>query len=557
MPSEASSSDLPIKVLPKITVFGVGGAGLNAVNNMILSQIEDVRFVVANTDCQSLSNSLAENKIQLGAKCTKGLGAGARPEVGKQAAEEALDAIKRELTDTDLLFIATGMGGGTGTGASPVIAKLAQDMGILTVAIATKPFAFEGKKRLETAQSGITELEKLVNALMVIDNQKLEQNNISMAENFAIADSVLRHAVYSIVDILIKSGFINRDFADVRTVLSATGRVVIGYGEDTDARLAAEKAIHNYVLENDSIYGAKNVLINISGSRNILKSSDIQDAVNRVKEETNNENDMISGVVFDETLGDKIRVSVIAAGIDNKLVKVNEDLEKNDAKSVKSIVEDERNQNQEMKISSDDIDCSNIKHDTFEENVGNEIEAPVFAKHIDEEDISTSNDLQVDVEDIPYIGVDIVSNFTDKSKTDDKKKKMVFGERQLIENKYIDNAGNDSMADDANNDVVKEGVFYIENEYSANLQSQKDLEIKHTKTRRKNINTNDNFCEKQLGLFDERRAPQKKSFIGRVLNAFNTSSFTVYEDKDSFSNDNDENDDFFSTPAIIRNKKLA
>ena len=230
MPSEASSGDLPIKVLPKITVFGVGGAGLNAVNNMILSQIDDVRFVVANTDCQSLSNSLAENKIQLGAKCTKGLGAGAKPEVGKQAAEEALDIIKRELTDTDLLFIATGMGGGTGTGASPVIAKLAQDMGILTVAIATKPFAFEGKRRLETARAGITELESFVNALMVIDNQKLEQNNISMAENFAIADSVLRHAVYSIVDILIKSGFINRDFADVRTVLSATGRVVIGYG---------------------------------------------------------------------------------------------------------------------------------------------------------------------------------------------------------------------------------------------------------------------------------------------------------------------------------------
>lgn len=428
MSCDASSSDLPIKVLPKITVFGVGGAGLNAVNNMILSQIDDVRFVVANTDCQSLSNSLAENKIQLGAKCTKGLGAGARPEVGKQAAEEALDVIKRELTDTDLLFIATGMGGGTGTGASPVIAKLAQDMGILTVAITTKPFAFEGRRRLETAQGGIAELEKLVNALMVIDNQKLEQNNISMAENFAIADGVLRHAVYSIVDILIKSGFINRDFADVRTVLSATGRVVIGYGEDVDASLAAEKAIHNYVLENDSIYGAKNVLINISGSRNVLKSSDIQDAVSRVKQETNNENDIISGVVFDETLGEKIRVSVIAAGIDNKQVKTEEVAVQNNV--LMDDAEEKNNQDDVSKISFDDV-LSNNTNDIDNADYAKEIEAPIFAKHIDEVDILPNSDLQVDVEDIPYVGVDIVSNFIDRDKREDKKKKNSFWRKTI------------------------------------------------------------------------------------------------------------------------------
>lgn len=554
MPSEASSGDLPIKVLPKITVFGVGGAGLNAVNNMILSQIDDVRFVVANTDCQSLSNSLAENKIQLGAKCTKGLGAGAKPEVGKQAAEEALDIIKRELTDTDLLFIATGMGGGTGTGASPVIAKLAQDMGILTVAIATKPFAFEGKRRLETARAGITELESFVNALMVIDNQKLEQNNISMAENFAIADSVLRHAVYSIVDILIKSGFINRDFADVRTVLSANGRVVIGYGEDNDARLAAEKAIHNYVLENDSIYGAKNVLINISGSRNILKSSDIQDAVNRVKEETNNDNDIISGVVFDETLGDKIRVSVIAAGIDNTMIKTNQDINVNDKDNVDFSNEKEQQQNEGNNDVFSNANNADIQFNSFEDGSSNEIEAPVFAKHIDEDDILPNSELQVDVENIPYIGVDIVSNFVDKNKTEEKKK-MVSGKKQLIEN---DNIDDDNNAYNQSSDGVKDGVFYIEQE-ELEHNNKRNAEIKEERKRRKNINTataNEEY-KQQVGLFDERKMPQKKSFIGRVLNAFNTSSFTIYEDKDSFLNDEDESDEFFSTPAIVRNKKLA
>ena len=547
MSCDASSSDLPIKVLPKITVFGVGGAGLNAVNNMILSQIDDVRFVVANTDCQSLSNSLAENKIQLGAKCTKGLGAGARPEVGKQAAEEALDVIKRELTDTDLLFIATGMGGGTGTGASPVIAKLAQDMGILTVAITTKPFAFEGRRRLETAQGGIAELEKLVNALMVIDNQKLEQNNISMAENFAIADGVLRHAVYSIVDILIKSGFINRDFADVRTVLSATGRVVIGYGEDVDASLAAEKAIHNYVLENDSIYGAKNVLINISGSRNVLKSSDIQDAVSRVKQETNNENDIISGVVFDETLGEKIRVSVIAAGIDNKQVKTEEVAVQNNV--LMDDAEEKNNQDDVSKISFDDV-LSNNTNDIDNADYAKEIEAPIFAKHIDEVDILPNSDLQVDVEDIPYVGVDIVSNFIDRDKREDKKKKIVFGEKPLI-----DEQSDAITANNQDGGCVREGVFYIDKD-EVDGDNKKQM---HTRKTRKNVNTANHHFDKQtqMGLFDERQVPQKRSFFGRVLNAFNTSSFTIYEDKDGFINDNEEGDDFFSTPAIIRNKKLA
>lgn len=545
----ASSDDLPIKVLPKITVFGVGGAGLNAVNNMILSQIDDVRFVVANTDCQSLSNSLAENKIQLGIKCTKGLGAGAKPEVGKQAAEEVLDTIKRELTDTDLLFIATGMGGGTGTGASPVIAKLAQDMGILTVAIATKPFAFEGKRRLETAQGGIEELEKFVNALMVIDNQKLEQNNISMAENFAIADSVLRHAVYSIVDILIKSGFINRDFADVRTVLSVTGRVVIGYGEDTDASLAAEKAIHNYVLENDSIYGAKNVLINISGSRNILKSSDIQDAVNRVKQETENENDIISGVVFDETLGEKIRVSVIAAGINNSTL-----LEQKDGKNTE--IDKANSKDNKEKIMFDEKVFADTQHETVlsdDDNYYKELKNPVFAKHIDEGDIDMNNDLQIDVEDIPYTGIDIVSNFISKNHCNDKKKKKISEDSKELIND--ENSSNITNAQSGN--TVKDGVFFVEQESISNNHRQSNIANNSGEQVKRRANAKkDNTVQPQASLFDE-KMQQKKSFLCRVLTAFNTSSFTLHESKDNFSNEINDSDDFLSTPAIIRNKQLV
>ena len=390
---------------------------------------------------------------------------------------------------------------------------------------------------------------------MVIDNQKLEQNNISMAENFAIADSVLRHAVYSIVDILIKSGFINRDFADVRTVLSANGRVVIGYGEDNDARLAAEKAIHNYVLENDSIYGAKNVLINISGSRNILKSSDIQDAVNRVKEETNNDNDIISGVVFDETLGDKIRVSVIAAGIDSNITKINNSVNINDDNNVNITDEKEKPQYQsEDRQHFDDVDYNNTQINSFEADTASEIEAPVFAKHIDEDDIVPNSELQVDVDDIPYIGVDIVSNFVDKNKTEERKKKMAFGKKQLIENDNIDNNNNHAYNQ---SNSVKEGVFYVEQE-DMEHNNGKSIDAKGEKKRKKHINANiDNENQQQISLFDGRKMPQKKSFIGRVLNAFNTSSFTIYEDKDSFLNDDDGSDEFFSTPAIVRNKKLA
>ena len=406
MPSEIGVNDIPTNVLPKISVFGVGGAGINAINNMILSQLDNVKFVVANTDCQSLMNSLAETKIQLGAKCTKGLGAGSNPEVGRQAAEEASEAIKRELAGIDMLFIATGMGGGTGTGASPVIAKMAKDMGILTIAIAIKPFLLEGKRRMETANEGVANLEQIVDTLIVIENQKLmEMNNVSMFENYAIADGILRQAVYCVVSILIKQGFINRDFADIKTVLSSAGRAVIGYGEDVDPRIATDLAIHNQVLENNSIKGAKNILLNISGNRN-LKPADIEDVVNKVRDEAkvsaNDEPNIIFGIVFDEELGNNTRVSVIAAGVECSQSEPNNNNEEQNEPSEHVIT----NQNEQQEIEVKKIDD------------------PVFSRPLDEDDLENDESFNLMAEDIPHPNdsTDLFQN--EFFQTSEEKKKM-------------------------------------------------------------------------------------------------------------------------------------
>ena len=432
MPSDINSNgDLPANVLPKIMVLGVGGAGVNVVDAMIVSQLEAVKFVVANTDCQSLVKSLADTKIQLGAKCTKGLGAGSNPDIGKQAAEEAIDLIKRELSDTDMLFIATGMGGGTGTGASPVIAKIARDMGVLTVAIAIKPFAYEGKKRMETANKGIAEIEKLVDTLIIIENEKVASlNNVSLAENYTIVNNILRHAVCCVVDILTKTGYVNRDFADVRTVLASCGRAVIGYGEDTDPCVAIDTAIHNPILTNCSINGAKNILVNITGNRN-LKSTDIQAIIDKIYEEAKTEPNIIPGIIFDEAVGDNIRVSIIAAGVET----INtETAEKNNT-------DKQAIHNQTANKTTENNELHNVKP----------VDSPVFARKIDENDIVAEFD-GFNVEEIPINLNDNVVNFTPNAEKnqqmDDKKKKI----------SKTDNNVSNSLFDDTTK-KHKEGIF--------------------------------------------------------------------------------------------------
>ncbi|MEQ9143752.1 MAG: cell division protein FtsZ [Parvibaculaceae bacterium] len=306
---------------PRITVFGVGGAGGNAVNNMIDSGLEGVEFVVANTDAQSLTMSSAERRIQLGEAITQGLGAGSRPEVGCAAAEEALAEISENLEDSHMVFITAGMGGGTGTGGAPVIARTAREKGILTVGVVTKPFQFEGARRAKIAEEGIHELSQYVDTLIVIPNQNLfriANERTTFAEAFAMADQVLHSGVAGITDLMVKPGLINLDFADVRTVMNEMGKAMMGTGEaegEKRAVDAAEAAISNPLLDEVSMKGARGVLINITGGMD-MTLYEVDEAANRIRSEVDPDANIIVGSTFDSSLDGRMRVSVVATGID-------------------------------------------------------------------------------------------------------------------------------------------------------------------------------------------------------------------------------------------------
>lgn len=307
---------------PVITVIGVGGAGGNAVNNMISSGLQGAKFFVTNTDAQALDFSLAENKIQLGMHTTRGLGAGASPDVGAAAAEESADEIISFLEGSNMVFITAGMGGGTGTGAAPVIARLAQEMGILTVGVVTKPFSFEGAHRMRTADSGIMELQKYVDTLIVIPNQNLfriANERTTFADAFKMADDVLHNGVRSVTDLMIMPGLINLDYADIKAVMSEMGKAMMGTGESSGEKRAieaAERAIANPLLEHHSMQGAKGVLINITGGPD-MTLFEVDEAANRIRKEIGeNDANIIFGSTFNPDLEGIIRVSVVATGID-------------------------------------------------------------------------------------------------------------------------------------------------------------------------------------------------------------------------------------------------
>ena len=306
---------------PRITVVGVGGAGGNAVNNMIRANLEGVNFVVCNTDAQALEQSLGERKIQLGVGITRGLGAGSRPDVGRAAAEEALDEILDHINSSHMVFITAGMGGGTGTGAAPVIAQAAREQGILTVGVVTKPFQFEGTQRMQIADAGIEELQEYVDTLLIIPNQNLfrvANEKTTFADAFKMADDVLHSGVRGVTDLMIMPGLINLDFADIRTVMSEMGKAMMGTGEaegDKRAIDAAEAAISNPLLDDVTMKGARCVLINITGG-NDMTLFEVDEAANRIREEVYSEALIIFGSTFDESLSGKMRVSMVATGID-------------------------------------------------------------------------------------------------------------------------------------------------------------------------------------------------------------------------------------------------
>ena len=307
---------------PRITVIGVGGGGGNAISNMMAKNLEGVDFVVANTDAQALALSPATRKIQLGLEITQGLGAGARPEIGKMAAEEAKEDIEKELADSNMVFITAGMGGGTGSGAAPVVAKIAKEKGILTVGVVTKPFAFEGKKRMENAESALENFIKEVDSIIVIPNQNLfriADKNTTLKDAFVKADEVLYDGVRSITDLMIMPGLINLDFADVKRIMEDKGKAIMGTGEaegEDRARVAAEQALSNPILDDCSMKGAKGVLINITGGSDITLM-EIDEAVNIIREEVDEDAEIIFGSSYDDSLSGRIRVSIVVTGIDD------------------------------------------------------------------------------------------------------------------------------------------------------------------------------------------------------------------------------------------------
>ncbi len=306
---------------PRITVFGVGGAGGNAVNNMIEKQLEGVDFVVANTDAQALQQSMAQSRVQLGVKVTEGLGAGARATVGAAAAEESIEQIVDHLAGAHMCFITAGMGGGTGTGAAPIIAQAARELGVLTVGVVTKPFQFEGAKRMRQAEDGVESLQKVVDTLIIIPNQnlfRLANEKTTFTEAFSMADDVLYQGVKGVTDLMVRPGLINLDFADVRAVMDEMGKAMMGTGEaegEDRAIQAAEKAIANPLLDEISLKGAKGVLINITGGHD-LTLFELDEAANRIREEVDQDANIIVGSTLDDGMAGMMRVSVVATGID-------------------------------------------------------------------------------------------------------------------------------------------------------------------------------------------------------------------------------------------------
>jgi cell division protein FtsZ len=575
--NDLSFSSLQADLLkPKITIFGVGGAGGNAINNMIRSNLEGVEFVAANTDAQSISNSLAKNKIQLGLKTTRGLGAGSFPDRGRASAEENIDEIQQFLDGANMVFIAAGMGGGTGTGAAPVIAKLARERDILTVGVVTKPFHFEGKYRMETADAGIDELKKYVDTLIVIPNQNLfriANEHTTFESAFKMADDVLHAGVRGITDLITMPGLVNLDFADIRTIMTKMGKAMMGTGEatgDNRALDACEAAISNPLLDNISIKGAKGVLVNMTGGPDMtLFEADI--AVNAIKKEVDPNANIIFGSAFNENMKGKIRISVVATGIDIEEFKreIKNDIGRDNARNDRN---SEQNEASRFKINLDgkeknsdknyfdpgvaqvnlgdeieEINQDNFsakrsyivqENNQFEDNIDNEesdaIQKPInlsnkslnFFENDDFYDESIADDDAQDQENIEPIAKEVEhkkkSTNSKSSKTKSKKESgfNLFGFMNSSKTKITD-------LDDEDENIIE-----------ANM-------AKHSKSKSYgHLNEINNHSNHDKSKSKSDAEMKRKQFFGE----------TIFDDNVNNSGDNFE-DDIVNVPAFLRRKK--
>ena len=412
--------DIEPNLHPQITVLGVGGSGGNAVNNMMKANLEGVDFVIANTDSQSLQISNCKKKIQLGIKSTRGLGAGMRPDIGRQAAEESINEISEKLEGSHMLFIAAGMGGGTGTGAAPVIAKLAREKGILTVGVVTKPFHFEGSQRMKLADKGLDELQGYVDTLLIIPNQNLfriANEKTTFSDAFKMADDVLYNGVRGVTDLMVQPGLINLDFSDVKTVMSEMGKAMMGTGYASGegrAVKAAEAAIANPLIDDVSLKGAKGLIINITGGNDITLY-EVDEAANRIKQEVDESANIIYGTTCDENLDDLVRVSIVATGIDANQISSPKPLENpTNTSSIDSSVyfekSDIRHQIEDHEVALDlknenDLNLSSQEIEEYKENsdennnISEEsLTSNLSYKHDNEDNLSSDYQLKEEIE---------------------------------------------------------------------------------------------------------------------------------------------------------------
>ena len=469
-----SIPDVGPNLRPQITVLGIGGSGGNAVNNMMNSNLEGVEFLIANTDAQALQISNCKKKIQLGIKSTRGLGAGMRPDVGRKAAEEAIDGINEMLEGSHMLFIAAGMGGGTGTGASPIIAKLAREKGILTVGVVTKPFHFEGTQRMKLAEKGLEELQQYVDTLLVIPNQNLfriANEKTTFADAFKMADDVLYAGVRGVTDLMVQPGLINLDFSDVKTVMSEMGKAMMGTGEASGegrSVAAAEAAIANPLIDDVSLKGAKGLIINITGGKDITLY-EVDEAANRIKQEVDESANIIYGTTCDDRLEGVVRVSIVATGIDLNSAVSPKPLDSSSSLLIdNSVYQQTSSEEKKDSFSNSDADLNSHFNSLSKEN---EIIEEINENHIEEslsgeEDSSNTEDNNID-----YANEEIAANIDEE---------VINGENNqeiAVENK-IEN--NDLTANFDNNDN-SEIISNIEASGSSELTDKQSEQIE-TKT---------------------------------------------------------------------------
>ncbi|MDC0194635.1 cell division protein FtsZ [Alphaproteobacteria bacterium] len=445
-----SIPDVEPNLHPQITVLGVGGSGGNAVNNMINSNLEGVDFIIANTDSQALQISNCKQKIQLGLQSTRGLGAGMRPDIGKKAAEESINEISEMLKGSHMLFIAAGMGGGTGTGAAPVIAKLAREMGILTVGVVTKPFHFEGSQRMKLADNGLDELQQYVDTLLTIPNQNLfriANEKTTFADAFKMADDVLYAGVRGVTDLMVQPGLINLDFSDVKTVMSEMGKAMMGTGEASGegrAIAAAEAAIANPLIDDVSLKGAKGLIINITGGNDITLY-EVDEAANRIKQEVDDEANIIYGTTCDDRLEGLVRVSIVATGIDVNSAVSPQPLENITSLSIDNSVY--------TKKSEEIID--DVKSETFEKQ-SKEAESSVSDKSKSFDEINLTHQKNIEEK--------IISEKIQEES-------IAFDEKLETSNQFIENSNENfsenidiSEVNDLSSDSFKEDILEEKNE---------------------------------------------------------------------------------------------